>query len=344
MEAPDSLSGDRDHSQYGSLEDWFFEETRSFLRERVRRSLPELFACALAPAEDMLSVSNGLVADVRRLATEASAIHAEYSLDSSAQRTSTSSRQVGLLSAGRQRVNYERERITRIIQAVSAAKEAVDQASDSDLGTIVAARAVLLYARAKHDDVAVYRRAAVADREGRAAVQRDQEARVRAEEAQRRLELAPDSSHADHSRDVGHPAGRRKLSASQREQAAKGRSNAAERRGQAAAARLAAAKSRERWAVTEEEATKDHEARPQWRREQNAARHEQAEADAERLEAVEEQKAADAELARIPQLRAEEAEQKAVADETMRRHTEVQNQETAEKRRKYTAADRKSVV
>ncbi len=299
------VSIDSDVSRdYVLLEDWFFEETKIYLRARFRQSLPGQFAVALTspPADGRDHAA--LAGEVRRLGSEASTEPNDYSDEpvpgsSFGYRPST-----GLLGGSIRSDPTSRDRIQRIIQAVRRVVADAEAAEPDDLGTLVVAQEVLTYAQWKRDELRAGRQAHDAAQQRSAALERSREAEQRSDAASRRHGESRDSrgaardleqvvqQYADElARATGSITIQNPVPKAMRS-AAGARLEQAMAREAAAGEWLVAAEERERWAVAEEEIAATPRARELLRAEREAAVAEQSRAKAEQQAAHDEQQTA----------------------------------------------------
>ncbi|MBV6728551.1 hypothetical protein [Nocardioides daeguensis] len=297
---------------YGILEDWFFEETRNYLEIRFRQSLPGQFATALVSRSADSDGHAALVAEVRRMAREASVNPIDYAeqVEPAAGR--------GLLSGlyGRSSGSDRgADRTKRIVQAVRYVVAEVDAVRDDDLGTLVVAQEVLAYAKWKRDELRAAKQMQEADRRKAAAVERAKEAQRRSDAALQRKEeertirdaaggvervvqqYAEALSRTPRSIAIQDPLPESSQSA------ASARVERATAREAAAVDWLAAAKEREAWAVEEAAVAATPAVSARLDAEREAAVSEQTDATAEVHAARDEQRDAEAVLTLIAEAR-----------------------------------------
>lgn len=141
----------RSSTDYGRLEDWFFDETAAYLRARFRQSLPGQFAAALTPG---WSENHGaaLRDEIRAQASGASTTVGDYVAKPAPSSDSSITAIVrSIVSSPRDDTNVRRSQ--RIIQAVRRAITESEAARDDDLGTLIIAQEVLTYAQWKRDEL-----------------------------------------------------------------------------------------------------------------------------------------------------------------------------------------------
>lgn len=172
-------------SDYGILEDWFFEETQLFLQIRFRESLPGQFAAALTSVSSDPPAHSALVAEIRRLTASSSTEPSDYLTRSVAEE-----RPRVWLYGQNSRDTYADRRVERIVQAVRRVIADFETAEDDNLGTLIVAQEVLGYAQWKRDELRAKEQIGQADSYRNAATQRAQDAQQRAEMACHREEEA----------------------------------------------------------------------------------------------------------------------------------------------------------
>lgn len=172
-------------SDYGILEDWFFEETRLFLQIRFRESLPGQFAAALTSVSVDTPAHSALVAEIRRLTASSSTEPSDY-----LSRSVAEERPRVWLYGQNSRDTYADRRVERIVQAVRRVVADFETAEGDNLGTLIVAQEVLGYAQWKRDELRAKEQIGQADSYRNAATQRAQDAQQRAEMARHREEEA----------------------------------------------------------------------------------------------------------------------------------------------------------
>ena len=355
-------------ASYGILEDWFFEETETYLRAILRQSLPGQFAAALtSPLVDGRG-HPALAEEVRRLAKQASTEPRDYSAKPFPKHSAAHQPFTGLLwgwngsyPENKKRSAENKDRTERIVQAVSRAVADAEAAGPDDLGTLVVAHEVLAYAQLKRDELRAVKQAQEAERHRSAARERSLQAQQRSDAANQRDRESRDSRAATQGLNLlvaeyaGQLAGASgsitiqdpvpesiRLAASARLEQAKAREAAA-------AEWVAAAEERQRWAAAEEEIAATAKVKELLRAEREAAAEEQSDAKAEQQAAQDEQKAADRDITLIDEARTEfeelilpvrEENKNRVRAEAERQHQEMQRQ--AEERRRRSEELRKA--
>lgn len=361
-------------TEYGLLEDWFFEETKDYLMARFRQTLPGQFAAALTPASGDGDAHVAIAEETRRMAVESSVDLGDYAADPTAARKSGRASSTAWLRET-PKGNQDLRRRERIVQAVRRAITDAETAGDDDLGTLVVAQEVLGYALWKREGLRADKQSLEADRQRQAAAQRSSKAQERAAAAELRDTRARE--HADAARGVeqfvqgcvdalarasGSLALRDPLPESV-ESAARARIDDASAWETAAGDRLSAAGERERWAEAEEAIAATPIVRERLRAERDAAAAEQSDAKAERQAAKVQAQAARSDLQLIAEARAKladlirpvreendrrmqtEAERQrqemARQTEERRRRSEEQRQEQAAERERREAANQR---
>ncbi|SEN21564.1 hypothetical protein E3O25_02815 [Cryobacterium sp. TMT1-3] len=192
----DALFPPASSSEYGLLEDWFFEETRIYLQARLRQSLPGQFAVALMPSSSDRSSYDSAADEVRRLVTTSSTDLNDYSPvpASSADSSFGSFHRPSRLSQSQRMVNPPE----RIVQAVRRAVAESEAAGDEDLGTLIISQELLGYAQWKRDELRgskqmeeLKERYSAATQRSKAVRQRAQAAKECGEEVRRHAGLMP---------------------------------------------------------------------------------------------------------------------------------------------------------
>lgn len=333
-------------SDYGQLEDYFYEETRAYLRARFRHSLPAQFAAALMPPSVDGHVHTVLSEEVEKLASEASTDLRDYTAELVP--VPERATRLGFRSKPYSRSpqdNPRAHRLERIVQAVDRTKLDIETAGDDDLGTLIVAQEVLAYAGWIRNELRAAKQKQDLDRERSVAAQRTQERQKRADAARLRDEEARKTAgevqgleqfvenHAEAlARTSGSIAIQQPLPDTA-ESSASARLEHARAREVAAGERLAAAEERERWASAEGEVAATPTVQEQFRSECVDAVTEQSDARVERQAAQDEQSAARTDLALIAKARTQfEALIRPVREENERRvqaETERQRQEMA---------------
>lgn len=334
------------------------EETRAFLHERVRWSLPWLFTVALSPAASGADLAATLAEEVRALASASSPDPNDYHMNEF---------MVALQSEHPDR-NLLPSDMQRAVLAVRRTLVALEEVGDDDLGTLVAAQAVLADAKSKRDKIRSVRQMMELVEHWGAAEQRQKQARQRADAAQKRAQEG--QQHADAARslerlahqygaalkDHSRPITINDTAMEQWQRAHSDRIAQAQVRGDAAAVRLRAAEERERWAREEGALATDPDVNEKLRAEGLAAAEEQTEALEEQQAAKDENQAAEEDLALIAEehskyeelmrpVRAEnerrrQAQQRSDLEERARRE-EQDRRKRAEQREREAAADRR---
>lgn len=350
-------------SEYGLLEDWFFEETRIYLHARFRRSLPGLFVAALTARSDMGSSHLALAGAVRRMASASSTDPSDYSEDRVAVQTSWNDqlrRSLGVPP----RCYQSSDRIQRIVQAVCRVTEESAAAGDDELGTLVVAHEVLSYAKWKRDEFRAGKQAEEAERHNVAAVERSRKAEKRAEAARGRNEEERKAGGTVGEVDQVVQRYARALASFRgsiniqdplpdvQQAAAIGRVEQAAAREAAAGEWLNAAEERGRWAATEAAVAANSSVEEKLFAERDAAIAEQSAAKTERKAAQYEQDAARSYLTQFAEARSRyeelirpvsEENQKRLEVEAERRRQEAEErrQRAEETYRKQEAANRR---
>ena len=340
-------------SEYGLLEDWFFEETRIYLIARFRRSLPGLFAAALTTRFDVGSEHIPLADAVRRMASEASTDANDYSADQVAAQSPWHDQFARSLGFPPRRYRSG-DRIQRIIQAVIHVIREFEAAGDDDVGTLVVAHEILSYAQWKRDEFRAGNQAQEAERHKSAAVERSRKAKQRAEAARLRDEEARKAAAAV--REVEQVLQRyaETLARTTRSitvqdplpeslrAAAIARLEHAATREAAAGEWLTVAEGRERWAAAEAAIAATSLVEEQLRAERDAAVAEQSEAKAEQRAAQQEQDGTRSYLTEFVEARSRfeelirpvrEENQRRLEDEAKRRREEAE--ESRQRAEKY---------
>lgn len=349
-------------SEYGLLEDWFFEETREYLRARLRQSLPGQFAAALTLSCEEGSAHAAVLEETRRLAGESSTDLNDYMdrPDAAGDDGRGSSAAWFRESSGKSTDLHRRE---RIVQAVRGAITAAEAAGEDELGTLVVAQEVLAYARWKADGVRAHKQTQEVERQLQAAAQRSQAAQQRAKAAKQRDQAA--RKIVDAARNVEHLVQRHAEAMSRSEslialpdpfpvEEVRARIEQAKEWETAASAWVVAAEEREQWAAGEAEQAATPTVLEQLQAERDAAVAEQADAEAERRAAQAQQQGARADLdvvadararfeERIRPVREEVVKRVQAAQERQRQASDRQveaNRKRAEEQRKQQAAER----
>ena len=304
------VGGSSRSADYGLLEDWFFEETRAYLRARFRQSLPAQFAAALTPPSGSGGAHAALAEELRKLAGKSSTDLKDYSAAPAPTRApeSGSNSMLYLMSSrtSSSTPNADVHRRERIVQAVRGAIKRSETLGDDDLGTLIVAQEVLGYAMWKRDELRAEKQAQELDRQRLAAAERSQEAQKREEDAKLRHEKARENIEA--TRNVEQFAQKNAKALTLRpgsvtfgenrlpdslESTARARIDHASAREVAAEAWRAAAEERERWAVAEVDVAATTGVGDQLRAERDAAVAEQSDAKAELQAAQREQQQAE---------------------------------------------------
>lgn len=348
--------------EYGLLEDWFFEETRAYLRARFRQSLPGQFAAALTPVSGERSAHAALLDETRRLAQASSTDPNDYMDEHDASGTARrgTSRTWLRESSSNSTDLHRRE---RIVQAVHGAITAAEAAGDEDLGTLVIAQEVLTYARWNIDGIRARKQTQETERQAQAAAKRYTAAQQRTDGAKQRDQAARTATDAARNLDQLAQTHAEAITRSSSlidppdpfsQSEARARLEHAQEWETAASAWLAAAEERERWAAAEADRAATPTVLEQLQAERDAAIAEQADAEAEQRSAQAQQQEARADLDVVIEARAEFEElMRPVREENLRRvqaAAEFQRQESArraeanrhraEEHRKQQAAER----
>lgn len=357
-------SGDSS-TDYGIVEDWFFEETRLFLRARFRESLPGQFAAALVPTSPGTPRHAVLAAEVRRLAGSSSTDPRDYS----ARPISATSRALALYGPFSDLVHRKADaadRVERIFQAVRRAITDSETAGDDDLGTLIVAQEVLGYAQWKRDELRAEEQIREAEGHRSAAAQRTQKARQRAESAKQRAEVA--RRNAEAAKDLEQIVQKHSNTLAQTTRSiyiddpvpdaalstARYRVEQAKLREAAASARLAAAEETEQWATAAASAAATPRAEERLLAVRDSAVAEQSYARTEQNAATDEETAAQSDVRLFAEARAKFADlirnvraenERRVREELERRRQEEASlaeyrRQQAEERRKNQEAER----
>lgn len=361
----DALRPDDSSSEYGLLEDWFFEETRIYLLARLRQSLPGHFAAALNPHSSDLRRHDPLADEVHRLIDESSTDLNDYSADTRLRTDSGFGWYSGAYSGSSRSVRSV-DRRERIVQAVRRAIADSEAAGDDDLGTLIIAREVLGYAQWKRDELRGAKQVEELDRRRAAAAQRSDDARTRVEAAEQRGDESLRNADAISGleRDVQKYTDALARTANAisidetiqvaAQEAASARISAAKEREVAAGERRGAAEERQRWANSEISVAATPEVSRQLHEERDAALAEISAARAERQAALHEQQVAQDQLTQISAARTkyevqilpvrEENRRRLQAEDERRREVLAKQEEErrlrAEEQRKKQAAER----
>ena len=294
--------GEDSSSEYGILEDWFFEESRLFFKARFRESLPGRFAAALTPVSDDVPGHSALVDVTRQLADSASTDPSDYSMEPV---------ESGPLYFGGFRYDSEHvesNRARRIIQAVRRASEDARTAEADDLGKLIVAQEVLAYAQWRRDELRAEEQLREAESHRSSATHRHKTARKLAKKA--KLLKGQVRQHVGDAKDVERivqdysdalartphvitiedPVSSTALSA------ARARVAHAQQRQTCASERLAASEEWCRWATATASVAATPIAKEQLLADRDSAVAEQSEARAELNKAIEEETAAQSDM------------------------------------------------
>lgn len=175
-------------SDLGIPEDWFFEETRSYLEQMFYQSIPVQFAMAFVPPQEDMAEPSALAKKIRALITKSSTDRSGYILphartEGTLRQTFASLYDVDTKIAGE-------DRVRRILRAVHAAITAADDAGPDDVGTLLVVHDVLAYAQWKRQEVLAVAQIRKADKRRQIADERARAARRRAKESADRKKQA----------------------------------------------------------------------------------------------------------------------------------------------------------